>query len=684
LKTVSNKIYLEFNELVQLGIAESTLRNAKFENRPFWVFINDPADNRKVLIEFDALKDKYKELVKTTYGEPAEYIANEWILNYYERDAKAFVYYSAYQLPNGKGLPSNHIETYTLAASTLNMINRITKGDGKQALSTVGITKQQLWAAFLKYIKANSIDLPGDYSRLTVKLREFAGKDGKGFNDGQPDYDLLISKKFCNQNTRVIKQEAGEWLIARYAATMMQIPQLWVEYNIECVNKGWEPLRSHEAVRLWLEQPENKRLWEMRRRGKNYVSKKYAYQSKRNWVQWRDSLWLSDGTKLNLYYQRPTVTKAGNITMMKAAKLNVYEVIDAHSEILLGHYLGESAEDYTAQYNAYRAAIQFSQHKPYECRYDNQGGHKKLESSSFLKKLSHITHRTMPYNPASKTIENIFGRFQRQFLSKLWFFTGMNITASSPDSRINEDYINANLKNLPTREEVAIIYEEYRNKWNNAPHPKHPEKSRMQVYLESKNPDAKPVDYLEMVELFWMQHPKPARYENSGISFQINGEVYEYEVLRENEPDSEFRTKYMDTYFSVKYDPNNYSYIRLYEDTPTGLRYIAIAQPRITVPYGKQGATPEELARVNKNIAIKKAEVAKWEQEITIIETNTGISKQSLIDEEVQQRNRQPVYAHVQHVSTGQQMKEISNMDSEDQEYDAEADLRRQILGFDL
>ena len=88
----------------------------------------------------------------------------------------------------------------------------------------------------------------------------------------------------------------------------------------------------------------------------------------------RDSLWYGDGTKLNLYYR----DESGN-----KRTINVYEVVDAYSEVLLGYHISER-EDYIAQYHAFRMAIQRSGHKPYELVCDNQGGHKKNTAKGVL------------------------------------------------------------------------------------------------------------------------------------------------------------------------------------------------------------------------------------------------------------------------------------------------------------
>lgn len=110
----------------------------------------------------------------------------------------------------------------------------------------------------------------------------------------------------------------------------------------------------------------------------------------------RDSLWYSDGTKVNYYYR----DQNGNI-----ATLSVYEVMDVYSEMFIGYAFCQH-EDYTAQRTAFRMALRTAGEKPYQVSFDNQGGHKKLETTSFLGKLARIAVKTQPYNGKSKTIES--------------------------------------------------------------------------------------------------------------------------------------------------------------------------------------------------------------------------------------------------------------------------------------
>ena len=179
-------------------------------------------------------------------------------------------------------------------------------------------------------------------------------------------------------------------------------------------------------------------------RGKcqNKAKKRGIYQHSTKLPSCRDALWYGDGTKLNYFYLEDGKIKT----------CQVYEVMDAYSEVLLGYCISEK-EDYQAQYSAFKMAIENAGHRPYQITVDNQGGHKKLETGNFLSKICRIAIKTQPYNPNSKTIESVFRRLQK-ILSGDWFFTGQNITAKRAESRANMEFILANRASLPSLEEI--------------------------------------------------------------------------------------------------------------------------------------------------------------------------------------------------------------------------------------
>ena len=95
----------------------------------------------------------------------------------------------------------------------------------------------------------------------------------------------------------------------------------------------------------------------------------------------------------NLYYREGKTVKT----------INVYEVVDGFSEVLLGYHISES-ENFEAQYGAFRMAIQRSGHKPYEIVHDNQGGHNKLnrqgkEACGGRRKGTGFLGQALPHTP---------------------------------------------------------------------------------------------------------------------------------------------------------------------------------------------------------------------------------------------------------------------------------------------
>lgn len=284
----------------------------------------------------------------------------------------------------------------------------------------------------------------------------------------------------------------------------------------------------------------------------------------------------------------------------------VYEVVDAYSEVLLGYYISDH-ENFEAQYNAYRMAVQVSGHKPYEIVHDNQGGHKRLEKEKgkkepgFFDLICHVHRPTAPYSGQSKTIESIFNRFQQQELNKDWRFTGMNITAKKESSRPNLEFVEANKDKLFTLEELKAHYAEARKAWNEAKHPA-TGIPRIEMYEKSVNEETDVVTVYDMVDIFWIWTKKPATFTDSGIEITIGDKKLPYEVYeRPGVPDHKWRMKNTYRRFYVKYDPNDLRGIRLYwEDNAGGRRFERVAEPYMVIHRALQDQTEGEAAFIRR------------------------------------------------------------------------------------
>lgn len=570
------------------------------------------------LIEYSSLPERFRTRFEQKYGNP-EAILNddkmELTRNNAARQFFAGIEEGAYRLPNGERLPLNKQDEYTLNASVLDAL--------QEQLNTQKMMRRALtnntpviWEAIItaaeQLRKEYGHTLPGNPARLKDKLKAYACEG----------FACLISRKFCNANTLKITEAAGRQIIAlrRSRVPVYTTQQLFDKFNEIAEKKGWKPLRSLNSLTQYLERPGVKPRWYDAVYGELAARQLFARQHRTELPSVRDALWYGDGTKLNLYYRDRN--KDGK-TVLKT--LQVYEVIDAFSEVLLGYCISET-ENYDAQYRAYRMAIERSGHKPYEIVHDNQGGHGKLDTAGFLQHICHTARPTAPYSGQSKTIESVFGRFQSQVLHRDWRFTGQNITAKKASSHVNREFIEANVDGLYTREELLAAYAEARETWNDMKHHS-TGVARRAMYEASTNPEAPAVDRLDLIDMFWMTTEVPSAYTAAGIEIVVDKQKYAYEVLDPaGMPDMAFRDHNTCRMFYTMYDPLDMSMVQLCTKDKNGLRIIAPAYPYLTIHRAMQEQQPGERSFITEADTLNKRERVRRQIENKQLELEHGVA----------------------------------------------------------
>ena len=323
--------------------------------------------------------------------------------------------------------------------------------------------------------------------------------------------------------------------------------------------------------------------------------------------QMPNTLWYGDGTKLNLYYK--DYDKKNK--RMVARTIDVYEVMDACSEMFLGYSFG--AENFLTQYEAYRMALETWKVKPYEIVTDNQGGHKKPEAQAFFKKICHLHKTTMPHNGQSKTIESAFGRFQQQVMHKLYNYTGQNVTATKESSHVNIDLIMKNISQLPTLEEMKEQYLKCRLEWNSMSHPtSETGMTRMEMYTTLNSPKAEQLDEYEVQELFKLLSKDSVKYGKQGFVFSRNNKEYRYMVYDESgQVDMGFHMQNVGVSFRYKYDPMDMTSVELWEVCAGDrLKYAATATPKVVFHRATAERSREESERLYAQIRAQKRALA--------------------------------------------------------------------------
>lgn len=569
--------------------------------------------SNNALIDYYSLPLRYRQLFEEKHGDPKELLEKEAVKATLVFDSEARAFFTGYRYDKGTetntGLPIELVEEYTINASVLNILLE-RHSDCKALRRACGGTVRGVWEIVAETSEElrdrYGHTLPTNVARLRERINRYR-KEG---------YPSLISGKVGNRSAAVIDGDAARCVIAlkRSMTPVYTDAQLLDEYNRRARENGWKRLKSVKAITDFLNRPEVACLWWDARHGELAAAQKFAHRLKTELPQRRDSLWYGDGTRLNLYYRE----MAGGRNVVRT--MQVYEVIDAYSEVFLGYHISTS-ENHEAQYHAYRMALDKSRHIPNELVCDNQGGHKKLESQEFFKKICHIYRPTKPYNGSSKTIESVFGRFQSQVLHKSWFFTGQNITAKKESSRTNIEFIQANVDKLPTLEEMKEIYAAYREEWNSMPHPA-TGVSRMEMYESSVNEKTHPVSDLDMIDIFWLYTKRPATYTGSGISITVGGETYDYEVCgKDGQPDRKFLRQHFGRRFKVQYDPADMKSVRLY--TEDG-RYMGTAEPKFTIHRAVQDQTEGERAYIAAELKANEEDRIERQAEARAIEHEHG------------------------------------------------------------
>lgn len=530
-------------------------------------------EGTQALYVWSSIPEKYRRRFVATYGDPEEKMREAMTKASIKIDAKAREYYEAYTYMDKDGqerhLTEKMIEEYTINASVLGELEKMAAR--RQAIrSSLNAPMSGAWDLILdsseRMRESYGHTLPGTLARLKTRLKAWKA-------DG---YQSVVSGKLGNSSALKI---TGDFLKLIVALKRSKVPvytdaQLFEKANEIAEERGWKPIRSLSGMKKWLSSPSVEPLWYDAVYGEQAARQRYGRKHKTALPTRRDTLWYGDGTKLNLYYR----DEQG-----KVRTTQVYEVIDAMSEVLLGYCISDT-EDYEAQYHAYRMAIQKSGHKPYEIVYDNQGGHKKLDSDGFIGKICRVHRPTQPYNGESKTIESVFGRFQAQVLHKDWRFTGQNVTAKKASSRPNVEFIEANKDSLYTLEELKDAYAAARKEWNEGVHPATGER-RIDMYEKSVNEETQEVTLHDMVDMFWVFTKRMATFTDQGLLVTIKGEKRQYEVCSSpGVPDHEWRRKHTYERFIVAYDPYDFASIRLYtKGTDGSLRFERTAEPYILI-----------------------------------------------------------------------------------------------------
>lgn len=560
-----------------------------------WKYYDDPADNRRKWLVVDALPEQYKLRLEYCYGDIWlaylwEYLVEKALGMIDAKDAAFFM-----------GLKPRQNNTSLTQVQVAGLV---------EACGWMRLCCADWWHAEWNGKLAFYTD-----TAQIIKRRELYGlkvstdrtldrKVKRWLQDGR---EGLLPGTLANDNAKKVCELGLNRLIDLYASP--QKPDFVAVtriYNTEAPAKGWAQL-SEERVRQLLSSAKIRQISYGHRNGTEAMRQAMERSVKRRRPSFPDALWVMDGTTVQLLY-----LDGGKVR----SELYVYYVIDAATHAVIGYAIG-SAERSTLVQAALRTACKNTMKLPHQVQYDNSSANKSVEVQSLLGSLAQVGFPTAPYNGKAKVIEQIQGAIEGQMLRYFPNWKGGNITAKSIRTRANVEAIGELMrtKDMPTRDGVMAQVRLSLEVWNNSMGKK-ANTTRIDLYKETEHPKRREIDYLMLVDLFWVDRREPVTYTKDGITIQVDGERYTYEVEAERGvEDMNFRMQHLGDKFSVKYDPDDLDQINLYLDGG----WVATANKKYELPMAVVDMAPGEGQIIAKNIAARRAYIARQREEMEAI-----------------------------------------------------------------
>jgi hypothetical protein len=573
-KIINSILYIEFNELIDCGFSSRTLES--------WNKMPDPEDKRKKLIDFEAMRDKYKEVIIAKYGNPYKYIANSIIKEHLISDQKDVDTINNHQLPDETYLPNDYKAKYIEACKYLHLLSKTNPKGAKM----LGFDSMRTFNdAITTLITANNVSLPGAYAKLKAKVREY-------HNVGAI---CVISKKFGNTNTKKVKDEISEATLLSMIAHHNQFDWTYVaiKYN-EWAKANNKATITAQTVGNYAD--------------KHRLAVDYSRKGSSNWRNFGDktvkqlrpshplALINSDDNTLDLYFIEDRKNAKGHIQKNYYFRYSIYVVMDSFNDYILGYAVGETITEDVVRM-AYLNAIHHVREITGE-----QVVWKQIKADHWgLKSLQPFYEQQATFTPPKlgnargKIIEQAFGKMHTE-LAQYINYAGHNITAGQ---KMNTEALEKNKRNFPNKEDgpeqIAHFIELVRNKVN----PKtglSKKQEWMNAYTDM--PLDKKRQLTDQNRLLWFGkvHDYSNQITNRGIEFTLNGRLLSYDV-----PTVQY-VQHIGKTIKVVYDPYDLTQILATDETQRLQILCAYDSP---VPMAIADMTDGDRARLNVKLREK-------------------------------------------------------------------------------
>jgi len=600
--------YITIDQWEKAGLSYTMYKNDRKRGKLKTLGRSCNGNKVKIIVE-SIVDDNKREAILKTIANPEKDTRKASFIERIVLDEEAKTFFAGIKLADGKNLPEERQRRYVLNASIFNLIREIYHEE-HVAKKRFGTSMRGFWQKATEVLQDIQSEVPH-----TIKC--------KNPRVVQRNYDLymsdsypsLIKERWGNQNSSKITADIEEWYINEMCQNRLSAGITYFKYIEEAKERGWPLDITAGAFEARMAKEANRTKIQLKRWGaKTHRNKKGQTFSLRKATHAND-LWVSDGTSFNWYYNQDG----------KPAMATTYFVMDSLSRKMLGWstLAGINKENMAMQLEAYRKALRVSGAKPYQLKYDNQGGHKAGTARDFYSKLATVHFPTRAYRPSGKRVEPTFKDFQTVKLAEMPFWTGYNRKShANPDHAPDMEGIMKYIHLLPTYQELLQLIDITIEEWNAFNY--NGKGSPNEIYAGARREDEKAIALDELAELFW-NIKGPIKYNPVGLKHSLNGEEKLYEVYTDNgDVDYNFRKNFLNQKFYVKYDPEGeYPEIDLLQMHPTaGYQKVATASLKKTVSESVRGLVDGEKEWITRQMELESTYYKELDEEVAEIGYN--------------------------------------------------------------
>lgn len=547
------------------------IKRSKIYNRSSYKTIQDPQDLRRSWLIITTLPTRVQGLIQNHYGDPYLYYMYErciYDINMSIEEADSLYYIS-------QGIQESKVIQLQRSCAWMRLI-------AADKYSDLYPGVQRRYEMLIQVIGKDSGHTLHNISNWRILRRKVVAwkKDGRS---------SLISRLSGNSNSRKLQDTGIAFIVNSYASPLKpSVRDVYRLYTERAIKQGWA-LITEERVRQIITDEAHQQLIAQSRHGHNYTSNRYERTIKRKTPTFPDALWTLDGFTVQLRY-----TDNGKI----CSDLYIVAVMDVYSRRIVGYATG-TAETSVLVQKSIRQAIRNSMKMPLQLQYDNSSANKSKEVTELMQRIARWAFPTAPYNGKSKPIEAVIGYIEGHNMRHMPNFKGGNITSHSIDIKANPEFlIDQKLPDIQTViAQVHLIIETYNNTTG-----KLSGGTPVELY-DTPHPLRRDMDYLAMIQAFWVTRRETARYTKDGLTIQVDKQRYTYEVeTSRGVEDMEFRLKWIGTDFTIKYDPDDLEYISLWYEG----KHISEAHIKWEAPMAIVDMEPGDRARIDSALAARK------------------------------------------------------------------------------